>query len=139
MSARLFVYGTLTPGHDAWPRLEPWVVGVTRTDAVAGAMYDTGRGYPAATFTPDAAVGGGVVHGTIVTLDPDRAEAALAALDHYEGPEYRRITVQTLGGVETAVYAWIAPLEACRPVPEGRWYAEQSVARQAETPGPDGR
>ena len=50
------------------------------------------------------------MHGTVVTLDPDRAAAALAALDRYEGHEYRRITVRTEAGREAATYAWTAPL-----------------------------
>ena len=119
MTARLFVYGTLAPGGDAWPVLEAWVVGVPRVDAVAGCLYDTGRGYPAATFAPDRT--GPVVHGTVVSLDPGRAPAALAALDHYEGPEYERIVVRTEAGVEAATYAWIASLTGCRPVAGGRW------------------
>ena len=69
---RLFVYGTLVPGAAAWSVLAPWVVGAARADAVAGRLYDTGRGYPAATLRAPAA---GVVHGSVVTLDPARAEA----------------------------------------------------------------
>ena len=51
---RLFVYGTLAPGHEAWPVLEPWVVGAPASPTRSpGCLYDTGRGYPAATFRPD--------------------------------------------------------------------------------------
>jgi gamma-glutamylcyclotransferase (GGCT)/AIG2-like uncharacterized protein YtfP len=114
----LFVYGTLAPGRDAWPVLERWVVGEPQADSVAGRLYDTGRGYPAATFR---ATGAGVVHGTVVTLDPDRTDRALAALDRYEGNEYERITVRTRNGLDAATYAWIAPLSGCRPVDDGRW------------------
>lgn len=125
--ARIFVYGTLLPGHDAWSVLEPWVVDAPRPDAVAGCLYDTGRGYPAATFAHDREPAGsvvygmGVVHGMVVTLDPQRAEAALAALDRYEGSEYRRIPVRTESGNECDAYTWIATLAGCRPVPGGRF------------------
>jgi gamma-glutamylcyclotransferase (GGCT)/AIG2-like uncharacterized protein YtfP len=125
--ARIFVYGTLMPGHDAWPVLEPWVVGAPRPDTVAGCLYDTGRGYPAATFTADPEAAGsvvhgmGVVHGIVVTLDPSRSEAALAALDRYEGSEYRRIPVRTEAGEECETFTWIATLTGCRPVPGGRF------------------
>jgi gamma-glutamylcyclotransferase (GGCT)/AIG2-like uncharacterized protein YtfP len=122
LTTRLFVYGTLSPGHDAWAELEPWVVGTPQPDSVPGRLYDTGRGYPGATF----AGGGNAVHGTVVTLDPERARAALEALDRYEGPEYERISVRTQAGVDAATYAWIAPLTGCRAVATGRWPESES-------------
>jgi gamma-glutamylcyclotransferase (GGCT)/AIG2-like uncharacterized protein YtfP len=115
---RLFVYGTLVPGGEAWPRLERWSTGVAQADAVPGHLYDTGRGYPAATFDSDA---GGLVHGVVVALDPGRADEAIARLDRYEGPEYERIEVRTAAGADVFTYAWIAPLAGCHPVPDGRW------------------
>ncbi|MDP9335511.1 MAG: gamma-glutamylcyclotransferase [Actinomycetota bacterium] len=118
MTVRLFVYGTLAPGDEAWPVLEPWVVGEPLADAVAGWLYDTGRGYPAAVFLDE---GRSLVHGTVVTLDPAAASVALDTLDRYEGPEYERISVRTETGVEAATYVWIAPLTGCRPVAGGRW------------------
>jgi gamma-glutamylcyclotransferase (GGCT)/AIG2-like uncharacterized protein YtfP len=120
LTIRLFVYGTLAPGRDAWKVLEPWVTGTARADAVAGVLYDTGRGYPAAVFATGAAPGG-VVHGHVVELNADCAGAALARLDRYEGDEYERVTVQTVSGLEAATYAWIAPLRGCRAVAGGRW------------------
>jgi gamma-glutamylcyclotransferase (GGCT)/AIG2-like uncharacterized protein YtfP len=117
LTDRLFVYGTLAPGDEAWPVLEPWVVGEPVADAVAGRLYDTGRGYPAATFETL----GSLVHGTVVTLDPARAPAALDILDRYEGHEYERISVRTETGLDAATYVWIAPLTGCKPVPGGRW------------------
>jgi gamma-glutamylcyclotransferase (GGCT)/AIG2-like uncharacterized protein YtfP len=117
---RLFVYGSLAPGHDAWSVLEPWVVGAPDADAVPGRLYDTGRGYPGATFEPGAVDGGqGLVHGVVVVLR--EPEVALAALDRYEGDEYARITVRTRAGVDVASYAWTAPLTGCRLVDDGRW------------------
>ena len=121
MTLRLFVYGTLAPGRDAWAVLEPWVVGPARPDAAAGCLYDTGHGYPGATFGSGPEPPGGLVHGFVVTLDPDLAPAALDVLDRYEGPEYARIEVRTQAGCTAAAYAWIAPLTGCRPVAGGRW------------------
>lgn len=118
MTTRLFVYGTLAPGFDAWAVLEPWVTGTPTRDSVVGTLFDTGRGYPGATFDPSA---GGIVHGAVVTLDPDRTAAALAALDRYEGDEYARVTVRTQAGLDVAAYAWIAPLTGCRALVGGRW------------------
>ena len=90
MTVRLFVYGTLAPGYDAWPVLEPWVTGEPFADAAVGCLYDTGRGYPAATFEghdseategersvestqKNRTCGWSLVHGTVVTLDPARS------------------------------------------------------------------
>jgi gamma-glutamylcyclotransferase (GGCT)/AIG2-like uncharacterized protein YtfP len=121
LTVRLFVYGTLAPGREAWAVLEPWTIGAPQPDTVAGRLYDTDRGYPGATFGRDPDGSNPLVHGAVVTLDPDRARAALAALDRYEGREYERIIVRTEAGVEAATYAWIAPLTGCRLVAGGRW------------------
>jgi gamma-glutamylcyclotransferase (GGCT)/AIG2-like uncharacterized protein YtfP len=116
---RLFVYGTLAPGDDAWPVLAPWTIGAPRADAVRGRLYDTRRGYPAAVFGH----AGGLVHGYVVDLDRDRAPAALAALDRYEGPDYERVVVRTEARVTACAYAWTAPLAGCVPLHRGRWPA----------------
>ena len=117
---RLFVYGTLAPGNAAWAVLEPWVVGAATLDAVAGRLFDTGRGYPGATFEPGPVdEAHGLVHGSVVVLG--RPETALAALDRYEGDEYARITVRTAAGIDVATYAWTAPLTGCRLLADGRW------------------
>ena len=70
------------------------------------------------------------------TLDPERADAALAALDRYEGDEYERITVRTEAGVEVAAYAWIAPLTGCRA---RRRRALGRPDRSPKLAAPDGR
>lgn len=114
----LFVYGTLVPSEDAWPLLEPWTTGVARTDSARGCLYDTRRGYPAATFDPGAAT---VVYGVVVELDPTRAGAALAALDYYEAEEYERVHIVTEAGTKAVTYAWVAPLDRCDPLVNGRW------------------
>jgi gamma-glutamylcyclotransferase (GGCT)/AIG2-like uncharacterized protein YtfP len=115
----LFVYGTLVPGAEAWPHLERRTEGEPRLDAVAGQLYDTGRGYPGATFDPAAP---GWVQGVVVMLAQPDTEA-LAALDRYEGDEYERVLVRTAGGREVFTYAWIAPLDRLVPVVDGRWRA----------------
>jgi gamma-glutamylcyclotransferase (GGCT)/AIG2-like uncharacterized protein YtfP len=100
---RVFVYGTLMPGHEAWPVLARWTVGAPRPDAAPGSFCETGRPYPGARFDAD----GGGVPGVVVEIDPSRLEAALAALDDYEGDEYARVAIRTLGGVDAYAYAWI--------------------------------
>ena len=114
----LFVYGTLVPGGEAWHLLERWTVGQPEPDAVRGQLFDTGRGYPAATFADDAS---DLVHGVVVELDPDRRDAALEALDRYEASEYDRVTVRTVAGRESLTYEWVAPLDGCVAMAEGRW------------------
>lgn len=117
---KLFVYGTLTPTGGAWRLLERWIVGAAEADAVRGTLYDTGRGYPCATFDPAAP---GLVHGVVVQLDPARAHDALAVLDRYEAEEYARIEVRTESGTDAATYVWTAPVDRCAAVPGGTWPA----------------
>jgi gamma-glutamylcyclotransferase (GGCT)/AIG2-like uncharacterized protein YtfP len=114
-TSRLFVYGTLAPGSVAWSVLEPWVVGPPVADAVPGNLYDTHRGYPAATFGSGPAL----VQGAVVELR--EPAVALAALDRYEGDEYTRTRVRTQAGLDVVTYGWIASLSGCRPIEGGRW------------------
>jgi gamma-glutamylcyclotransferase (GGCT)/AIG2-like uncharacterized protein YtfP len=115
-TVELFVYGTLVPGGRWWDEVERFVR-AHRPAHVPGRLYDTGRGYPAATF----AAGGGPVVGVVLVLgDPD---AALAHLDEFEGEEYERVTVRTSAGDEVLTYAWRAPLAGLALVPGADWAA----------------
>ncbi|MDH3706641.1 MAG: gamma-glutamylcyclotransferase [Acidimicrobiia bacterium] len=78
----VFIYGTLLPGEQRWPVLEPFAVALTPA-WVSGALYDTGHGYPAAVFAEP-----GRIDGTLVRLDRHRLAAALAALDEAEAVEH---------------------------------------------------
>jgi gamma-glutamylcyclotransferase (GGCT)/AIG2-like uncharacterized protein YtfP len=106
------------PEYAAWPVLEQWSSGAPTRDAVCGKLYDTGRGYPAATF--DGA-DDTEVHGFVVELISDRAEEALQMLDHYEAEEYDRIVVRTRAGLDAYTYHWCASLAGCRQVSDGMW------------------
>ena len=93
----LFVYGTLQPGRLRWPFLEPFALGATPA-TVAGLLYDTGQGWPAATFDEAAT---DLIPGTLVELDPARAEEALALMDEIEETAdevFVRVVVTTSGG-----------------------------------------
>ena len=114
---RLFVYGTLMPGHEAWPIIEPDAERATHT-TVAGLLFDTGAGYPAAVFGAD----GARITGSAITFHAARASAALERLDRYEGPEYRRIVVDDGHGPLYA-YEWIAPRDRLIVIPSGSWSA----------------
>jgi len=105
---RLFVYGTLRPGHLRWPYLEPFATG-HRAAVVAGRLYDSGCGWPVAAFT---GAGDHVVPGTLVDLDPERADEALDVLDDVEATAtdlLGRVVVTTTEGVAAWAYHCVAP------------------------------
>lgn len=98
--AALFVYGLLRPGQPSWGLVEPYAAGPPRPATVHGAVFDTGRGYPA--WLPD---GPGTTPGVVVPLrDP---AGLLPTLDAFEGPEFRRgrVVVPEDGTVCWA-YSW---------------------------------
>ena len=101
MPARLFVYGTLLPGHERWPHLAPFAT--TWTDATAvGRLYDTGHDFPCAVFVAD----GEPIPGVVVELADGRRDEALEAMDRIEGFLYRRIEVDTSAGPAWS-YEWM--------------------------------
>ena len=115
--SRVFVYGSLMPGEDAWGQIaEHAAPGSTPRAAVLpdAAVADTGHGYPALTL------GGDGVPGYVVELaDP---VAALPVLDRYEGPEYRRIRITLPDGAICWAWLWTADRAGHRPLPRG-WVA----------------
>lgn len=115
----LFVYGTLLPGEERWSILEPFVVGSSEPDSVPGTLYDTGEGYPAASFEP----GEGRVAGQVFRLYAARLDEALEVLDEVEDAVlglYRRVRVVTDAGFEVWTYEYGAGLELT-PIPGGDW------------------
>ena len=120
MIRRLFVYGTLMPGLDAWSIVEPYAESAAPT-AVCGTLFDTGAGYPAAVFDHDGEHPP-LIAGSAVTLLESHAARALETLDRYEGPEYRRIVVEDDHGPLYA-YEWIAPRDRLVELPSGCWTA----------------
>lgn len=104
----LFAYGLLQPGQISWHYVEPFATGTHRPVTAPGAVFDTGRGYPA--WLPDAP---GTTPGTLIELrDP---VAAFPAMDAYEGPEYQRIRTVLGDGTVAWAYAWRAPTDGFRP------------------------
>ena len=99
---RLFAYGTLQPGRLRWPFLAPFAAG-HRPAEVAGRIYDSGNGWPVATFED----GDELVPGTVIDLDPGRADEAIALLDVVEATAtdlLRRIAVTTTDGARAWAY-----------------------------------
>jgi gamma-glutamylcyclotransferase (GGCT)/AIG2-like uncharacterized protein YtfP len=113
--AALFAYGLLQPGQESWRLVGPHAAGPARPAVVAGAVFDTGCGYPA--WLPDRA---GSTPGVVVPLrDP---AALLPRLDAYEGAEYERIRVTVGDGTLCWAYAWRSATRGLRPLPAG-WAA----------------
>jgi gamma-glutamylcyclotransferase (GGCT)/AIG2-like uncharacterized protein YtfP len=114
-SIRVFVYGTLMPGHPRWRHLSPYAVSWQPATA-AGRLWDTGRGYPAATFDDVE----GEIPGVAVLLAADAAEAAMRLLDGIEGEGslYRRVEIATSHG-KALSYEWLGATDGFRPLPDG--------------------
>lgn len=91
---KVFVYGTLKPGHERWPTLQPYAVKVEPA-VVAGFLIDMGA-FPAATFGPS---GVNEIHGYLVTIQDSRTmKELLTILDAIEGVSsnlYERVMVHT--------------------------------------------
>lgn len=114
----LFVYGTLRPGDVRWPILAPYTVSEGFADEVAGRVYDTHLGYPAAIFGTD-----GVVKGRTYPLRGDRLHEALAVLDAEESSVpggYRRVVVTTVRGIVAWAYEYGGGL-SLTPIETGDW------------------
>ena len=113
-TARLFVYGTLMPGGERWPLLEPLAApGAPEAATAAGLLYRTPHGWPAAAFDQAGAT---AVPGLVVTLrDPGRA---LPVLDEIEGTGtglFERRLVATTAG-ECWAYHWPGPTSGFQPI-----------------------
>ena len=115
---QLFFYGTLMAGAgNAVARAAHGCLGPGCVGQVAGALYviaDPQGCYPA--LVPGAGWVRGMVHMALPGLD-------LAALDAYEGPEYRRqaVAAHTAAGVVAAEgYVWAGALPVgAQPIPHG--------------------
>jgi gamma-glutamylcyclotransferase (GGCT)/AIG2-like uncharacterized protein YtfP len=123
VTTRVFVYGTLKPGHLRWPILQPFAErGEGDWSGWAhGRLFDTGYGWPAAVFESTV---GDPVPGVVVAISPRSISQALAALDAVEGVAdglFRRVLVN-VSGQSCWAYHWPGSTIgfnriACRPVP----------------------
>lgn len=121
----VFVYGSLRPGGWNQRVLEPFVAQMEPGWLDGMVLYQVDERYPGIVH------GAGVVRGELVRVRPERAEAALAALDRLEeyfGPgdprnEYERelVAVRTESGerVSAWVYRWLGSVECCPVVVGG--------------------
>lgn len=110
----VFVYGTLRRGGSNAFRMDG--AGFVAAGTVDGRLYRIDW-YPGIVLDPAA----GPVRGDLFRVAPDQ----LAALDMFEGPEYRRVETVIAtdgGGCETAwVWEWILPADESARIPGGDW------------------
>jgi gamma-glutamylcyclotransferase (GGCT)/AIG2-like uncharacterized protein YtfP len=128
---KFFVYGTLRPGGQYWPRLAPWVVSVGETGTLRGHSLFAGPAYPLAAPTPEGwGPATGVVGEPVEVADDDAAEV-LAELDTIEGAP--QLFYRVLAG---ELWVYLATPEtlldvAPRPVPTGDWFDARPSAQVA--------
>jgi len=121
----LFGYGLLQPGRDGWPLVAPHAVGPSRPVRARGSWYDTGLGWPAMLLGdhPD-------VPGSLTRLRGP--VSLLAALDAYEGADYRRVRLTLpVDGAVTWAYVWVGDRRGLRALPPADVVADIT----AGTPG----
>jgi gamma-glutamylcyclotransferase (GGCT)/AIG2-like uncharacterized protein YtfP len=122
MITHLFVYGTLRPGQQRWPFLEPLVTDEGHDESVVGTLYDTGHGYPAAKFDRL-----GTIFGRVYPLNLDRLDEGLKLLDEVEGAVidlFRRVAITTSTGLEAWAYEYCGEPQF-REIARGDWIAQQ--------------
>jgi gamma-glutamylcyclotransferase (GGCT)/AIG2-like uncharacterized protein YtfP len=119
--ATYFMYGTMKPGHLRYPEIDDFVASTTR-DRVAGRLFDTGAGYPAAKFAP----GDAEVEGYVLRIRPDRAAEATETIAELEGNLFRPVTVKTRGGTTAVAYEYIGSTEGMEELPDGVWDREEA-------------
>ncbi|HEY7628760.1 MAG TPA: gamma-glutamylcyclotransferase family protein [Ilumatobacteraceae bacterium] len=118
MIVHLFVYGTLRPGQQRWPFLEPFVVDEGADAVVEGTLFDTGNGYPAARFDRN-----GDIHGRLYELRAGRIDEALQRLDEVEGAVtdlFHRVEVTTRSGRTAWAYEY-GGSDAFAEIRSGNW------------------
>ena len=121
----LFFYGILQgdvahgPVRDLLAGIGPGVPATARGKLYA-VRSDRGA-YPA------MVAGDGEVHGML----HEAGDVDVAALDIFEGEEYRRVQIEVLGGQQPQAYLWAGDVEGLEPIPHGnfaRWLREKGLA-----------
>jgi gamma-glutamylcyclotransferase (GGCT)/AIG2-like uncharacterized protein YtfP len=122
----LFVYGTLRPDRSAWRRIAD-LVRVIGPATTAGTLFDTGRGWPAATFLDASSRSTPTIQGYLVAArGPEQAQVLFERTDRYEGVPtlFGRTSVQVDGPTGrgwAAGYAWASGSPPGAPIPSGKW------------------
>jgi gamma-glutamylcyclotransferase (GGCT)/AIG2-like uncharacterized protein YtfP len=126
---RLFVYGSLRAGEPGpmaallHRHARHLGAGTIRAGLYAVSWYSIA----APCDEPDA-----VVHGDVFALDASAADEVLAALDEYEGSEFRRTAVEVTMEDETSVaaqaYLCAASVAGVRRIEHGDWRRARDAA-----------
>ena len=119
-SPAYFMYGTAMPGHLRYPAIDQFVAS-TAPDTVAGRLFDTGAGYPAAKFG-----GTGRIRGYVLRIVPDRAAEAAEAIANLEGNLFRPANVETESGVDAVAYEFVGSTEGMTPIGDGTWRGDEA-------------
>lgn len=120
---RFFVYGTLKPGHERWPILEPHAKSITRA-WVSGTLYDLGA-YPAMKFnTPE------IVPGYVV--ETGESADLLRSIDVVEGHPFLfvRKNVSVDVGMDTITahgYEFVNAIHLNREAVIREWHPERDI------------
>lgn len=112
----LLLYGTLRRSEPAHATLGlDHALRFVGPRTIAGHLYDLGD-------HPGLVPGDGVVHAELYRIEN---AGVLAALDRYEGSEFRRarrrIPGEGAGAVESWIYEWAGPLAGAARIPSGRY------------------
>jgi gamma-glutamylcyclotransferase (GGCT)/AIG2-like uncharacterized protein YtfP len=116
----LFVYGTLMPGHERWSVIEDCVTNPMEV-RVAGRLWDTGFGYPAARFEPESTA---AIEGVAFDVPPARAEDLARRLLVIEGDLFDARLVRTAAGRSMTAFEWNGSTVGMREL-DGRWVDSQ--------------
>lgn len=117
----LFVYGTLRPGEVRWHHLAPFVVGDGLDTSTTGALFDTGRGYPAAVFGAAAGVDVPIIGRAYRLTDIANALALLDEVESAVEGLYTRVVVRLAAGIDAWAYQCGDPALMQRPISGGDW------------------
>ena len=104
--------------------IEPFVVDEGWDDSIAGHLFDTGLGYPAALLDDRTEPGGTIIGRTyaLLTESLDRCLVVLDAEEDTVGGRYRRIVTNTSRGTSAYVYEYGSGLDLI-PIDSGDWFA----------------
>ncbi|MEZ5342048.1 MAG: gamma-glutamylcyclotransferase [Acidimicrobiales bacterium] len=112
-----FMYGTMQPGHRYYPEIDGYVA-ETMPATAPGFMFDSGYGYPAAVFDPDASES---ISGYLLRWLPESASEANQVIADIENNLFRATRVETDQGISAIAYEWIGTTDDLTPVAGGAW------------------
>ena len=120
------MYGWMMPGHYSYPEIDE-LVAETTPDAVAGRLFDSGAGYPAAVVDES---GKDMISGYVLRFLPERAAEANAIIADTENNLFRPTRVQTASGTSAIAYEWVGATSDLAHLPNGNWDRSLEPSRE---------